>query len=95
MKMKQELIKDTYILLSSPILISVVYLLRNTELINVYVFLLAIGLSLLSLFIIPRYIKKAIDSKDNKKIIASILISIVSATPFVIALGGWVNYASK
>lgn|GEM_PF-2869752 len=95
--MKRELVSDTYILLSAPILTGLVYLLAITELVNfpvVYVFLLAIGLSLISLFLVPRYIKKAIDSKDGKKIVVSLLISVLAATPFVLALGGWVNYAS-
>jgi len=94
---KRELVSDTYILLSAPILTGLVYLLAITELVNfpvVYVFLLAIGLSLISLFLVPRYIKKAIDSKDGKKIVVSLLISVLAATPFVLALGGWVNYAS-
>lgn len=95
--MKQELIKDVYVLLAAPTVAVLTYLLATTKLINfpyIYLLLVSIVISIISLFIIPRYIRKGFESGDKKKLIISILVSILAASPFIIALGSWVSYAS-
>jgi len=95
--MKKELIKDVHVLLAAPIIVALTYFLAATELINfpyIYLILVSIIISIISLFIIPRYIRKGFESGDRKKLIISILISILAASPFIIALSSWVNYAS-
>lgn len=96
--MKKELIKDTYVLLSGPILtgltyVSVVTKLFDSQSLYLLLMMASLFISVVSLFIIPRYIRKGIDTKDKKKILLSIIISILAGAPFIVALGAWVNYA--
>ncbi len=94
--MNKELVSDTHILLFSPVLAGAAFLIasiKNADFPIIYILLISVFVSLLSLFIIPRYIRKGIESKDSKRIILSLIISVLAAAPFIIALGSWINYA--
>lgn len=94
--MKRELIKDVYLLLAVPAVVLLTYLLASSEVIRfpyIYVLLVSIVISIISLFIIPRYIRKSFKSGDKKKLVISIFISIAAALPFILALISWLDYA--
>ena len=94
--MKRGLIKYVHLLLAVPAVVLLTYLLASSEVIRfpyIYVLLVSIVISIISLFIIPRYIRKSFESGDKKKLVISIFISIAAALPFILALISWLDYA--
>lgn len=86
-----------YVLLSAPILAALTYILAATKLFNfpfIYPLLVSVAISTMSLFVIPRFIRKSIESGDQKRVSVSILISVLAVAPFLLALSSWVNYTT-
>lgn len=94
--MKNVVIRDTYILLIAPVLAALTYYFgagEVTDFPTIFILLLAVGISIVSLFIIPRYVGRGLAAKDVPKTLFALVVALLAAAPAVIAAATWVDYA--